>query len=389
MKRPLTLALLVACSAANAAAADEPRITFLRLPEGCVQPQALADAGGRLHVVALRGEPQAAEVVYFTNARPGSADLAPPVLVADAASAAIAVGSIRGAQIALGRDGRVHVAWNGGDGAEPRNPFGGAPVLYARSNPERTAFEPARNLMTSTSVLDGGADVAADGAGHVFVLWHGSAEDAAPGEAGRRLYVARSADDGATFTPERPALSERDATGICPCCGVKAFVGADGTLAVLFRDARTPLDRDLVLASSADRGQTFRLRPISPWRIKTCPMSRAAMASAPSGLLAAWEADDRIAWAHLDPRSGEVAEPAPAPGRVKQRHPALAANARGEVLLAWTEKTDWQKGGDLAWQLYDADGRPTAARGRREGGIPVWGIPAVVARADGSFLVIH
>jgi len=54
--------------------------------------------------------------------------------------------------------------------------------------------------------------------------------------------------------------------------------------------------------------------------------------------------------------------------------PALAVNARGEMILAWTEGTGWQRGGALAWQVYDKAGQPTAERGQRPCAISVWGL---------------
>jgi hypothetical protein len=381
--RSLGLVLMLAL----AAQAEEPtRVTLLRLPEGTYQPQALVDRTGTVHVVALKGDPGAAEVVYRRlDAHAGR--FGPEARVSGRPGTAVAVGSIRGAQVALGRDGRLHVCWNGSDAATPKNPFGGAPLLYTRSNPERTAFETPRNLMARTSVLDGGGSVAADGAGNVVVAWHGSSEDAIPGESGRQLWIARSSDDGATFAPETPALAQP--TGACACCGVKALADRHGNLAFLFRTAGTSLDRDLALVASIDRGATFSLTPISSWHIKTCPMSRAAMIDSPAGILAAWEAEDHVYYARLDPRGGLASKPVAPPGEVHRRHPSLAINPRGEVLLAWAEGTGWKQGGDLVWQLFDAQGRPASGPHRVAGGIPVWGIPSAVARPDGSFLIIH
>jgi hypothetical protein len=37
------------------------------------------------------------------------------------------------------------------------------------------------------------------------------------------------------------------------------------------------------------------------------------------------------------------------------------------VLLVWTEGTGWQRGGSLAWQLFDANGQPTNEKGRVDG----------------------
>jgi len=207
---------------------DPPRVAFLRFPEGAYQPQALVDRAGAIHVVALSGDAGAADVMYY-RLPAGSLNFLRGIRVNSQPGSAIAIGSIRGAQMALGRDGRVHVVWNGSDSARPRNPLGGTPLLYSRSNPEGTAFEPQRNRMARTSVLDGGGSVAADESGNVYVTWHGSAEDAPPGEIGRQLYLARSTDDGQTFAPERAIREE--STGVCPCCGVTSLRGANGELA--------------------------------------------------------------------------------------------------------------------------------------------------------------
>src|SRR6185295_15781422 len=112
----------------------------------------------------------------------------------------IAVGTIRGAQLALGRNGLVHVACNGSGVQKSER---GSPMLYARLNAARTAFEPQRNLMTSTMNLDGGGSVAADAAGNVFVVWHGASVEGPKGEQNRSVYLALSTDDGKTFAAER------------------------------------------------------------------------------------------------------------------------------------------------------------------------------------------
>jgi len=57
--------------------------------------------------------------------------------------------------------------------------------------------------------------------------------------------------------------------------------------------------------------------------------------------------------------------------------------------LAWTEGTGWQKGGTLAWCVFDVANKATREAGRVEGGIPVWGVPTAVATPDGRFIVIH
>jgi hypothetical protein len=118
-------------------------------------------------------------------------------------------------------------------------------------------------------------------------------------------------------------------------------------------------------------------------------MSTMALVQGPNGVVAAWETDGQVYFANSKSGTTTFSEPQAAPGNTKDRkHPALAIDARGNVLLAWTEGTGWEKGGALAWQVHDKNGKPTDAKGRVDGGIPVWGLPTAVA-TDGGFTIIH
>jgi hypothetical protein len=119
-------------------------------------------------------------------------------------------------------------------------------------------------------------------------------------------------------------------------------------------------------------------------------MSSATFAESAGGVLGAWESYGQVYYAQIDPVAVRVSTPIAAPGAGGNRkHPAVAVNARGETLLAWVEGAGWQKGGALAWQRFDKEGRPTADKGRVEGGIPTWGLATVVARPDGGFTIFH
>jgi hypothetical protein len=368
-------------------AADPQRVDVVDAPDGGIQPQAVADSKGGVHLVYLKGDPAKSDV-YYARAEPGETSFSRPIRVNGEHGSAIAVGTIRGAQLAVGRTGRVHVAWNGSGQGKVKNPNGGAPMLYARLNDSGAAFEPERNLMTRTNGLDGGGSVAADGDGRVFVAWHGRTSDALGGERARQFFVARSDDDGKTFAHEMPAVDR--ATGACACCGTRAFVDRRGGLLALYRAATDDVERGMILVASRDHGAHFEEKPLQPWRISTCPMSSESLAEGPGGILAGWETAGRVYFATIDREGLRSTNPISPPGDAAgQKHPALAANERGETIVVWTEGTGWQRGGDLAWQVYDADGKLTETRGRRPHAIPVWGLATVVARADGSFVIIH
>ncbi len=141
---------------------------------------------------------------------------------------AMAIGTIRGGQLAVGEKGRVHVAWNGLPPRKGEHHL--APMLYTRLNDAGTAFEPERDLITTARGLDGGGSVAADDRGDVYVMWHAPKPGNTLGEAGRAVFVARSRDGGRTFAPERLAVDEP--TGACGCCGMKALADGRGNLFV-------------------------------------------------------------------------------------------------------------------------------------------------------------
>ena len=84
------------------------------------------------------------------------------------------------------------------------------------------------------------------------------------------------------------------------------------------------------------------------------------------------------------------AAPFAAPGDAKARkHPRLAINEAGEVLMVWTEGTSFQKGGSLAWQLYDSNRNPIAAKPGQAPGLPVWSLPAAFATREGDFVILY
>lgn len=361
-------------------------VQLLKTPDGGVQPQAMVDAQGTVHLIYFKGEPAAGDLYYVR--RPAGRDtFTSPIRVNSQPGSAVAMGTIRGGQIALGRGGRIHVAWNGSQRAKPGNPVGGFPMLYARSSPDATRFESQRNLMQRTTALDGGGTIAADQKGHVYVAWHGRAQSDPQGEAWRAVWIARSSDDGADFAPEARALDRP--TGACACCGTRLLIDHRGALSMLYRAATAGVNRDMTLLRSTDQGSHFQGAVISPWRIGICPMSSESLTDTNQGALAAWETDGQVYFSHIDPESLRASPIAP-PGRGGNRkHPAVAACPTGEIILVWTEGTGWQKGGDLVWQVFDRSGHPRGEQGRLEGGVPVWGLATVVVRPEGGFCIIH
>lgn len=374
--------LLLLCVALGAAVP----VRFDRVPEGGIQPQIVAQENGMLHLLWFKGEAMGGDVFYARKTA-GAKDYSKAIRVNRHAGSAIAAGTMRGPQMAVGRNGRVHVSWMGGTGAEKPEIAGQrvTPMLYARLAADGVSFEPERNLITRAGGLDGGGTVAADGEGHVYVIWHGQ-EPGAEGEENRGVYVARSTDDGKTFAPERLAASQ--AKGACACCGLKALAGPDGELLVLFRAAPASSDRPETLLVSRDLGLTFQSEFAQPWTIATCPASTAFLAPAQHGLvLGAWETEGNALWGRIDPAGRKTLQPiAAAAASAKKKFPAVAENRAGDVLLVWNEPAGWGKEGRLGWELFRNGQRVEAGT---KNGVPAWSYGVPVAAPDGTFSILY
>lgn len=356
-------------------------VTLVRLPDAGIQPQVAVDARGRLHVIYFRGEAAHGDLIYARLDDRGR--FSAPLQVNTQPGAALATGTMRGGHLAMGRNSRVHVAWHGS--GVTTKVGDSSPVLYTRLNDAGTRFEPEKNVVQTAVGLDGGT-VAADAEGHVYVAWHAGLPGM-KGEADRRVFVTTSQDDGRTFGPQT-AASEA-ATGACGCCGVGALADARDGLFVLYRAATESVHRDTYLVRSRDRGATFSGTRLQEWNVASCPMSTFSLARGANGVFAAWETDGQVQWTRVDPATGQPAAVVTPSGSPRTRkHPSVAVSARGEVLLVWTEGTGWNKGGSLAWQLFDASGRP-AGDPDRAPGVPTWSLAAAAARPDGSFVIVY
>lgn len=363
-----------------------PAVEVVRLPSTVMQPVAALDPeSGAVQMAWLRGDPAHCNAYLQTwpGGRPG---VDAPIRINDQEGAAIAIGTVRGVQVCVGRRGRVHAVWNGsraaGTGGE------GSPLLYSRRNDAGTGFEPARNLLGDTFFLDGGASVTADGSGRVFVIWHAATRREGATEKDRQVFVVQSDDDGKTFGPPR---SLTPGGGVCGCCGLRGITDGTGRLNVLYRAAAVSPGRPMILLDQAIPSVVALPLLSDPWPVEACPMSTASLVQGPNPggrIWGAWETGGKVRLELLSDGRLVLPEPATVSTTPGARHPALAVNRNGDVLCAWAEGTGWQRGGRVAWRLLSADGTPSGDIGHGDG-LGVWSFPAVLPRADGSFAVAY
>src|SRR5204863_5582884 len=125
------------------------------------------------------------------------------------------------------------------------------------------------------------------------------------------------------------------------------------------------------------------------WNIGACPMSSMSLAASGAGIFGAWETAGQVSFGAIDAGAARIPRPVAAPGEGGARkHPRLAANAKGDVLLVWTEGTAWARGGSVAWQMFDSSGRATTIKGTAPG-MPVWSFAAPIAVGDGRFVIVY
>ncbi|MEO5803916.1 MAG: hypothetical protein ABIR24_10325 [Verrucomicrobiota bacterium] len=375
-----SLMSLLWCAAIMAAPSE--RVQLLRTPDGGIQPQAVVDENEVIHLIYFKGEAKGGNVFYRTKG-PRDEQFSNPIQVNSASNSAVVIGTVRGAQLAIGKNGRAHVAWNG-SGTTPGGQHQGAPLWYARLNEAGNGFEKQRDLITRAGGLDGGCTIAAEQE-NVYALWHGELPDNLRGEAGRAVYIARSIDAGKTFTPEEAATSGR---GACACCGMRAFADRSGNLFALYRAAAESTQRDEILLLSRDHGKTFAIAHEHPWQIAMCPMSTAAISGSKTASVAAWETAGQIYFSIINAKDCAISKSIAASGSEKCKNPAAAINAKGEIMVTWTHGTGWAKGGSVAWQLFDPTGHPTALKGRSTG-VAVWGLVSCMAKPDGNFIIFY
>ena len=376
----LVAATLIPLAAQQSRPQPENRVEIVATPNGGIQPQAIVDSAGTIHLLYFKGEPRGGDLFYVRR-KAGDAAFSAPLRVNSDAGTAIAAGSVRGGQIALGRNGWIHVGWNGSSAIE-RDGVKQTPMWYARLAPGGSAFETQRAPGTQTKHLDGGGSIAADRNGGVHLVWHAAGVE--DGEPHRRIYVATSVDDGARFAPEKAFTIEG---GACGCCGLDTLVDGKARLQILYRGAGAMKHRDAMWMTIGAQGASAPLR-LQAWELPACPMTTFAMAASSDGILAAWETQQQIYSALLDPERRSVSAVTPMSGTAIRKHPSIAVSAAGDQLIAWTEGTAWARGGTVGWALRNARGEQSASAANAAI-VPVWGLVSAIARPDGTFAIFH
>jgi hypothetical protein len=384
MKQRSTLApgssLLLLLAAAMTATAAE--VSTVKLPPRASHPQVAVDGKGTVHLVFA--DKEARGDLYYARYHGEQGTFSRPIKVNSTPRCAAAF------NMAVGKGGRVHVLIRP-NAIYSRNKLGRQPkfvdlkyMLYCRLDDTGSKFEEERDLSGTTFGFEGVGAIVADARGGVQVFWHGLSK---PGiEPTRELFVVRSNDEGKTFTQPEPLHTE--ITGACACCSMQGLIDAGGTLYLAVRDSREGGNKDSYLLTSKDGGKSFSALLLDPWPEAGCPGSTYSLSSGKAGVFVGWDTLGKVYFARVGTRGKRVA----APTRGRSRSPVVVANAKGEVLFAWSEAEtpqQFQHAGDLAWRLYDREGKPISKKQVLPAGIARWSFPGVYAKANGDFVIFY
>jgi hypothetical protein len=366
----LALTFLVLIQALSA------QVNVESVPESGLQPQVVVSSEGVVHLVYLKGDPKGCDIRY-THRAVDDVTWAVPITVNSIAKTAVAMGTIRGAQLALGKSGSVQVVWNGAPdhaGGRPQR----SPLYHARLESRDSVFNTQQDLLGGTVALDGGATIAADTEGRVCIIWHATTESGKR-ENSRLIFLRESTDDGRRFSAPLPLNSA--SPGVCPCCSLRAHLDGHGTLSVLYRTAFKPDARGMAMITyRKDKGAAIKV--LDDWRIAMCPMSSVSLMPVAQTLRAAWENDGQIVTGFMD---SPVAFQKVGPKNAK--HPALAQNAKGQTVIVSVLGAGWAKAGHLHWDVLDKKGNVSSSEDGEK--LPVWSFAVAYARTDGHFVILR
>src|SRR5438093_7978819 len=334
------------------------RVNVIRAPGNAKVVKAQLGANGAIHLLL-----DAEDGPQYVNSTDAGVTFSAPMTIVDAASQKPGL-KFQGEGLAVGKDGRVHVAMSNNSWKLklPEEEWG---FYYASLASGANAFSPVRNLNRKPSE---GFSLTADERGNVTACFLSG-----------KLYTMVSHDNGQTFGEYAEPNPEWDP---CNCCTTAAAYGADGRLAVLYRE-ETNNERDMFVVLSDQRGKSKPLRTRvsgTPWKLNGCPMTYFTITRTDTGYVAAWPTKGKVYFARLD-KAGAVLPPGEirTPGTSGMRNGLVAlGSSEGATLIAWKNKDT------LGWQLYDGKSQP---QGEPDSATSPGGGAAGIVMRSGRFLV--
>lgn len=348
----------------------EPEAKAIPVPAGLAarDPRLAIDratgSGGTVYALAVLGDEQVSRVGLLVSDDGGDRFGAP----AWASGEAARVESHGENAPAIEADGQtaIHVVWEQLTGSH-------VDVMVGRSQDFGGSFAaPVRVTDTdpAAEVYAGYTALAVRNA-DVYVAWLDFREHTPDMSAS--VYVAHSADGGATFGP-----NVRVARAVCSCCHPALAILPSGEVLLFWRHVFPDGTHDAAVARSSDAGQHFsepQRVAFDGWKIDGCPDSGPVTAIRDRRVYVAWltEASPEVAGVRLtwSDDGGRTFAPAVVASRgvADGNYPSMAVTPEGRVVLAFQGRDPDEASGWGPIQPYlveiERDGRvgaPTPVR---------------------------
>lgn len=255
-------------------------VTLPGLPSGAREPQAALDDGGNVYIGFGAGD-----ALYCSASRDGGKTYDTPVKIA--AAGKLSLGMRRGPRIAVAGKAVVLSAIYGQQGGGRD----GELLAWRSVDAGKTWQGPARVSDVPGAAREGLHAMAASPDGKtVACAWLDLRGK------GTEIYASVSRDGGATWGRNARVYASPDGT-VCECCHPSLAFGPKGELLVMWRNALGGA-RDMYLARSTDNGMTFTSAQklgAGTWPLNACPMDGGALAAAPdSRVITVWRRDQEM-----------------------------------------------------------------------------------------------
>ena len=351
-------------------------------------PKLALRASGAVYMLAVQGG-HGHSRLGLAISNDGGDSFAPPVPIS-AKEARVSSHGENSPSFAFGRSTEMYALWEESTGEGM-----GTNLMFARSLRFGHSWDdPLRVTDKEKPSTNAFSSMAVSPRGDVYAVWL-DGRDRKMGPPGTSaVYLAKSADRGATF-----GKNVRVATGVCPCCRPTLEFGSGGEVHVSWRHVFPGHIRDMVVATSSDRGATFS-EPVrvakDGWKINGCPHSGASMVSKGNRLYVTWYSDGdgsnpgvRLAWS--DDGANSFSQPAVVSRDILDaNHPALTLAGDGRLLLTFqgrdpVKKSGWNPAGPYLVEISDEGhaGLPQAISGHAK----AISYPAVVGGTVGRVYV--
>lgn len=349
--------VLVALTSTLAMAADE--VTTIATPNGGQPLGAKVDAQGTIHFVY-----NSAAGPQYVSSTDGGKTLSKPIAVLGDLKVQKGLEYLAW-DMTVSPQGHVHVAMgtNAWKLKLPKEEWG---LYYTNLVPGGAAFAPVRNISGRPCE---GYSLAADEQGRVTACFLAD-----------KLYALVSHDNGQSFA----STVEIDASfDPCNCCTTNCTYGADGRLAILYRE-ETNNERDMYLVLWDQRKNEVKRTRVSttPWSVDTCPMTYYTVVPRGEGYVALWPTKGPIYFANLN-REGvpQFPKEVKTSGVSGHRTGLIALpTPSGGTLVAWNQDNQ------VHWQVYNKASSPSGRPGTLK--TAGKGAAAVVTKT-GDLVVFH